>query len=53
MNEQMAGQEKGPTYMPEQFQYMQASVGPVGPRGSPGAQGATGPQGFQGKFCDV
>lgn len=34
-----AGADKGPTgsaYAPDQFQYLQAQVGPVGPRGSPG-----------------
>lgn len=46
-------QEKGPitagmSYMPEQYQYLQAQVGPTGPRGPPGPPGAIGPQGFQG-----
>lgn len=46
-------QEKGPitagmSYMPEQYQYLQAQVGPAGPRGPPGPPGPVGPQGFQG-----
>lgn len=46
-------QEKGPnpagmSYMPEQYQYLQAQVGPTGPRGPTGPPGAVGPQGFQG-----
>lgn len=32
----MAGSDKGPSFHPEQFQYMQASTGPVGARGPPG-----------------
>lgn len=48
-----SNQEKGPqtagmSYMPEQYQYLQAQVGPSGPRGPPGPSGAIGPQGFQG-----
>lgn len=36
-----SNQEKGPitagmSYMPEQYQYMQAQSGPIGPRGPPG-----------------
>lgn len=28
--EQMGGSDKGPNFVPENFQYMQAAVGPVG-----------------------
>lgn len=34
--DQMGGSDKGPTFDPNQFQYMQASVGPVGQRGPQG-----------------
>lgn len=49
-----ANQEKGPitapmSYMPEQYQYMQAQSGPQGVRGPPGPPGPPGPQGFQGE----
>lgn len=32
LQEAMSGSEKGPSFVPENFQYMQASTGPVGPR---------------------
>lgn len=47
----LSSSDKGPSapaFLPEQFQYLQAQVGPVGPRGSTGPTGAVGPQGFQG-----
>jgi hypothetical protein len=28
--EQIGGSDKGPSFVPENFQYMQAAVGPVG-----------------------
>lgn len=37
--EQMSGGDKGPSFVPESFQYMQAAVGPVGQRGPQGPQG--------------
>lgn len=48
-----SNQEKGPitagmSYLPEQYQYLQAQVGPAGVRGPPGSPGIPGPQGFQG-----
>lgn len=45
---QNEGSDKGPSFVPEQFQYMQAASGPVGPRGPQGPLGSPGPQGFQG-----
>lgn len=46
----VSGSDKGPSgmsYMPEQYQYMQAAqTGPSGPRGPPGPPGLPGPQGF-------
>lgn len=45
LQDSMAGSDKGPG--PDNFQYMQAQVGPVGPRGPPGPSGVSGPQGFQ------
>lgn len=47
----LSSSDKGPSapaFLPEQFQYLQAQIGPVGPRGSTGPTGAVGPQGFQG-----
>jgi hypothetical protein len=35
----MGGSDKGPSFTPENFQYMQASTGPVGPRGPQGPAG--------------
>lgn len=43
--------DKGPNapmYGPDNFQYVQAQVGPVGQRGASGPGGPIGPQGFQG-----
>lgn len=48
MADHLASNEKGPTFLPDQYQYLQAQVGPVGARGPVGNPGSVGPQGYQG-----
>lgn len=47
------GSDKGPSFVPEQFQYMQASTGPRGVTGQIGSPGPRGPPGENGKLSSL